>query len=95
MSFRRPRLHKVNRRVPKPKKSLRKLKRRSIKPSRVSKRHSIIKRPQVKKKKAVRLGACYAGANCTGKILLKRASKNSCRKAGGKSWRIYLGCQKI
>lgn len=95
MSFRRPRLPKVNRRVPKPKKSLRKLKRKSIKPSRISKRPSIIKRSHSKKKKTVRLGTCYADSNCTGVILLKRTSKNSCRKAGGKSWRSTLGCQKI
>lgn len=95
MSFRRPSLPKVNRRVPKPKKSLRRLKRKSIKPSRFSKHPSTKKPHHIKKKKTVRLGVCYTGINCTGRILLKRASKNSCRKAGGKSWRSSLGCQKI
>ncbi|MFB5630759.1 MAG: hypothetical protein ACE5RN_04150 [Nitrosopumilaceae archaeon] len=95
MSFRRPKLPKINRRVPKPKKSLRKLKRKSIKPSRISKRPFLKKRSNVKKKKTVKLGVCYSGSNCTGRVLLKKSSKNSCRLAGGKSWRSTQGCQKV
>lgn len=95
MSFRRPKIPQVNRRVPKPKKSLRKLKQSSKKPSRVARQPPSTKWTHVKKKKTVRLGTCYSGANCTGKKLRARCTKAKCKDIGGKSWRGSLGCEKI
>jgi NH3-dependent NAD+ synthetase len=95
MSFRRPSLPKINRKVPKPKKSLRKLKQKSVRPSRISKRPPTTKLPQSKKKKSVHLGICYSGLNCTGKILLRKSTKGKCKDVGGKSWRTERGCEQI
>ena len=95
MSFRRPRIPKVSRRVPKPKKSLRKLRQKSKKPSRLARRPATTRLSHAKKKKTVRLGACYSGSNCTGKKLRARCTKAKCKELGGKSWRGSLGCEKI
>ena len=95
MSFRRPNMRKISRKVPKPKKSLRRLKPKSVKPSRILKRPPITKLSHNKKKKIMHLGTCFAGTNCTGKILLKRSTKNKCKISGGKSWRRGVVCQKI
>ncbi len=95
MSFRRPRIPKISRRVPKPKKSLRKLRRKSKKPSRITRLVSSSKITHTKKKKTVRLGICYAGTKCTGKKLRLRCNKVKCKSLGGKSWSGSLGCEKI
>lgn len=95
MSFRRPSMRKINKKIPKPKKSLRKLKRKSIRQSRVSKRSPTTKLSHSKKKKTIRMGICYAGSNCTGKRLLGNCTKSKCKNSGGKSWRGSLGCEKI
>ena len=95
MSFRRPKIPKVSRRVPKPRKSLRKLKRKPKKPSRITRRIPSSKLKHTKKKKTVRLGICYSGVKCTGKKLRVRCTKVKCRSLGGKSWRGSLGCEKI
>ena len=95
MSFRRPSIPKVSRRVPKPKKSLRKLRRKSKKPSRVLKLVPSSKLTHSKKKKPVRLGICYAGSKCIGKKLRVRCTKVKCKYLGGKSWKGSLGCEKI
>ena len=95
LSFRRPSTPKVGRKVPKPKKSLRKLKPKSKKPPRISKRPSTTKLQHLKKKKTTRFGKCYAGPNCTGEILFQKCTKSKCKTAGGKSWRSSTGCEKI
>lgn len=95
MSFRRPSLPKINRKVPKPKKSLRKLKRKPMTPTRVLKHPFTTKLSYSKKKKTIRLGICYAGSKCTGKKLRVRCTKVKCRSLDGKSWRGSLGCEKI
>lgn len=95
MSFRRPSLPKIGRNVPKPKKSLRKLKRKSLSPPKVSKHPPNTKLPHSKKKRTAHLGVCFSGPNCTGKILLKRSTKAHCKQVGGKSWRDANGCQQI
>lgn len=95
MSFRRPKIPRISRRVPKPKKSLRKLRKKSKKPSSITRRIPSSKLTHTKKKKTVRLGICYSGSKCTGKKLRIRCTKVKCKSLGGKSWRGSLGCEKI
>lgn len=93
MSFRRPKLPKIGKEVPKPKKSLRKIPKKPL--TAKASKHPPKKPLRSKKKKTAPLGTCFGGLKCTGKILSRKVTKNYCKKIGGKSWKGSKGCEQI